>query len=469
LFANRRKVYPKSVDGPVRRIKWAVLTACLAIYYAAPWLRWDRGPGRPDQALLIDMPGRRAYFFGLEIWPQEIYYLAGLLILGAVALFFVTSLFGRLWCGFTCPQTAWTDLFMWTERLIEGDRGARIRLDQAPLSWRKAAKKVAKHAAWLLIAAATGGAWIMYYNDAPSVTRAIFTGTASYTVYGFVGLFTATTYLLAGWAREQVCTYMCPWPRIQSAMVDERTLTVTYRDWRGEPRSPLRKETGFTGRGDCIDCAACVHACPTGIDIRDGLQLECIGCGLCIDACNEVMSRVGRPRNLIAFDTPANRAAELRGEKAPLRLLRPRNFIYGAVLLAAAGAMAAALMLRHSATLAVLPERAVLYVTLSDGEIRNAYTLRIENHDPAERRFVLTAAGVPGAMLHVEGPGEPAPAVPAEGGIAVVVKGDGVGTFRAFVHAPRPGVAETPLSFVVRPDGGSETARYATTFRAPRP
>jgi cytochrome c oxidase accessory protein FixG len=213
LYANRLKVYPKRVAGTFRRIKWAALIVLLGIYYGLPWLRWDRGPHGPDQAVLIDMEARRAYFFFIEIWPQEIYYLAGLLILAAIGLFLATSLAGRLWCGFACPQTVWTDLFMSVERLIEGDRNARIKLDQQPWRAGKLLKKAAKHGAWLLIAAATGGAWVMYFEDTPTLVHNALHGQVGSTVLVFVALFTATTYLLAGWAREQVCTFMCPWPR----------------------------------------------------------------------------------------------------------------------------------------------------------------------------------------------------------------------------------------------------------------
>ncbi|MEX2643417.1 MAG: cytochrome c oxidase accessory protein CcoG [Acetobacterales bacterium] len=296
LFAPRVRVYPKRVAGTFRRLKWAALTVLLAIYYLAPWLRWDRGPGAPDQAFLVDMPHRRAYFLWIEIWPQEVYYLAGLLIMGALGLFLATSLLGRVWCGYACPQTVWTDLFMWVERLIEGDRAARIRLDKGPWTVRKAAKKAAKHAAWIVISVLTGGAWVMYFNDAPTLARDLLALQFPTTVLYFVGLFTASTYLLGGIAREQVCTYMCPWPRFQSAMTDEDTAVVTYEAWRGEPRGPVRKEQGRDGRGDCVDCKQCIAVCPTGIDIRDGNQLECIGCGLCIDACNDIMARVGAGR-----------------------------------------------------------------------------------------------------------------------------------------------------------------------------
>jgi cytochrome c oxidase accessory protein FixG len=465
LFAPHEKVYPRSVHGPIRRIKWAVLIACLLVYYIAPWLRWDRGPNHPAQALLVDMPGRRAYFFWIEIWPQEIYYLAGLLILGAVGLFLVTSLFGRVWCGYTCPQTVWTDLFLWAERLIEGDRAERVRLDQRPLSLGKIGRKSLKHAVWLVIAVMTGGAWVMYFNDAPALLRDVFTLEATTTQYFFIGLFTATTYLLAGWAREQVCTYMCPWPRFQSAMIDEETLAVTYRDWRGEPRGKHKKGDSWEGHGDCIDCRACVAVCPTGIDIRDGLQLECIGCGLCIDACDDIMDKVGRPPRLIAFDTHANRAAGRASEAPPLHLLRPRTLAYAAVLLLVAGVMAVGLIRRGSLEISLLPDRSPLFVRLSDGSIRDGYTLKIVNKSDEARFFAVTATGLAGALLHVA-ESEALPEA-AERGATVAVGDDKIGTFHVYVQAPHGDRAETPFTFAVRETASGETAIYRTVFRGP--
>jgi cytochrome c oxidase accessory protein FixG len=465
LFAPHEKVYPHSVKGPIRRLKWAVLAVCLALYYIGPWLRWDRGPLRPDQALLIDMPARRAYFFWIEIWPQELYYLAGLLILGAVGLFFVTSLFGRVWCGYTCPQTVWADLFLWAERLIEGDRAQRIRLDQQPFSLAKSGKKLSKHVVWLLIAAATGGAWVMYFNDAPTLVRDVFTLKASTTQYGFIGLFTGTTYLLAGWAREQVCTYMCPWPRIQSAMIDEETFAVTYRDWRGEPRGKHKKAESWEGRGDCIDCRACVAVCPTGIDIRDGLQLECIGCGLCIDACNDIMDRVGRPHGLIAFDTYANSVARRQGAVPHRRFLRPRTIVYAAALLFVAALMAAGLARRGHLEISVLAERNPLFVRLSDGSIRDGYTLKIENETGATQVYHLGVEGLPQASLHVAEL-EAAP-VPAETGVSLAVKGDSIGTYRVYLQMPRSSERERHFHFIVRDQQSGEIARYDATFRGP--
>ncbi len=465
IYASRIKVYPKSVDGTFRRLKWAVLAFCLGLYYIVPWLRWDRGPGHPNQAILIDLPGRRAYFFFVEIWPQEVYFLAGAMIFGAFALFLVSSLFGRLWCGYACPQTVWTDLFMLVERWIEGDRNARMKLDRQPWTAAKLARKTAKHAVWLAIAAATGGAWVFYYVDAPTELRAIFTGTASTNVYFFIGLFTATTYLLAGWAREQVCTYMCPWPRFQAAMFDENTLTVTYHGWRGEPRGSHKAGQSWEGRGDCVDCRQCVAVCPTGIDIRDGQQLECIGCGLCIDACADVMDKVGRPRGLIAFDTIAGTAAKAEGRGGAYRLMRPRVILYLALLTAVGAAMLLAFMMRTTLELTVLHDRAPLFVMLSDGSIRNGYTIKILNKTGQTVHDVLTVDGLPGASLHVVEANAPAGAAARE---VLEAAPDTVATYRIYVTAPHVRLREsTPLTFRLRDQDTGTTAAHDTVFLAP--
>ena len=465
LYAGRVQVYPKKISGDVRRIKWAALAVLLGLYYLAPWLRWDRGPDAPDQALLVDMPGRRAYFFWIEIWPQEVYYLAGLLILGALGLFLATSIGGRVWCGFTCPQTVWTDLFMWVERVIEGDRNARIRLDKAPMSGDKLAKKSLKHVVWLVISLATGGAWIMYFNDAPTVVVEFFTGQASLTVYFFVGLFSATTYLLAGMAREQVCTYMCPWPRFQAALLDEDSLVVTYRDWRGEPRGKHKKGDSWEGRGDCIDCRQCVAVCPTGIDIRDGLQLECIGCGLCIDACDEVMDKVDRPRGLIAFDTERNHISCSAGG-APTRpkLVRVRTIVYVALIGLVGLLMLGSLTFRGALDINILHDRNPLFVTLSDGSIRNGYTIKILNMERAPRSFTLALENAGAAQLTVIGQ-EGAGGAPA----LLTAKPDAVASYRVFVQRPKSEVtaASVPLSFVLTDTEGGETARHDSVFRGP--
>jgi cytochrome c oxidase accessory protein FixG len=462
LYAERIKIQPKAVRGRFRTIKWSVLTVLLGIYYLVPWLRWDRGPGVPDQAVLIDMPSRRGYFLGIEIWPQEVYYLTFLLMLGAFGLFLATSLAGRVWCGFTCPQTVWTDLFMWVERLIEGDRGARIRLDKAPLGRAKLLKKTLKHAAWLATAAATGGAWIMYFNDAPTAARAIVTGNASLAVYFFFGLFTATTYLLAGFAREQVCIYMCPWPRFQSALLDQDSYVVTYQKWRGEPRAPLKKNADWSVRGDCIACTQCVAVCPMGIDIRDGLKLECVGCGLCIDACNDVMAKIHRPPELITLDTERNQARRAEGLAPVRRLVRPRTIVYAAILVLIGAGVLVGLSARAAVDVTVLHDRNPLFVTLSDGSIRNGYTIKILNKSRDEQRYDLAVAGLEGASLAVIGQPEGAPA-------ALLAKPDAVTSYRVYVTAPLAAIDGDAVDMtVVLTDRATGAAtRHETVFRGP--
>ncbi len=460
LFAARIKVYPRRVSGLYRRIKWALLAACLAVYYLVPFIRWDRGPGAPDQAVLIDLQGPRGYFFWIEIWPQEVYYVTGLLILAAFGLFLATALLGRVWCGYACPQTVWTDLFMAVERWIEGDRNARIKLDKQPLSLAKATRKTAKHVVWLVIAALTGGAWVLYFGNAPDVLRNVFTGEAGVTTYFFIGLFTATTYTLAGWAREQVCTYMCPWPRFQAAMLDEHSLVVTYRAWRGEKRGKHKKGDSWEGRGDCIDCSACVAVCPTGIDIRDGQQLECIGCGLCIDACNEVMDKVERPRGLIAFDTLANMAAAANGGRVRVRPIRPRTIIYGALLALVGAVMLSAMLTRTTLDLHVLPDRAPLFVTLSGGIIQNGYTIKLQNRERTPLTLALSVEDLPGAQIEIVGH--------TRGDLMLDVGPDTVASFRVLLRAPRTSLKGESTSIDLRVTDRNSSVSTGTTFRGPR-
>jgi len=478
LYADRVRVYPRAVTGKVRRAKWLILAGCLAIYYLLPLIRWDRGPDLPNQAVLIDLAHGRLFFFFIEIWPQEIYYLTGLLVLAAIGLFAATSLFGRVWCGFTCPQTVWTDLFMWVERVIQGDRNARIKLDQQPWTGEWVQKKVMTHAAWLAIAAATGGAFIMYFNDALTMTPQFFTLQADISNYFFFGLFTLTTYLLAGWAREQVCTYMCPWPRFQAAMLDESSLVVTYREWRGEPRGKLKE----AGHGDCIDCHACVHVCPTGIDIRDGQQLECIGCGLCIDACDDIMAKVDRPQGLIAFETLQNLAASEAATKTmppgPARdaagmaarhvppFIRPRTLIYAGVLLSVVAIMLGSWFLRTTLSLTALRDRAPLFVRLSDGGIRNAYTLKLVDKTRDAETLTLVLDGRPGlTMIALDTPTDPA------GRPLLVSKADGVAQWRVLVSAPA-GLKlpeNIPITFRLLDARGRNVASASSTFIGPAP
>ncbi len=399
LYKSREPIHPKKAVGFWRKVKWAALAVLLAIYYLTPWIRWDRGANAPDQAVLVDLARERFYFFWIEIWPQEVYYVTALLILAALALFLVSSLFGRLWCGYACPQTVWTDLFIAVESLWQGDRSARIRLERSPWSFEKAWRKGGTHATWLLIAAATGGAWVFYFHDAPSLARELFVGEAPTSAYLFIGILTFTTYSLAGLMREQVCTYMCPWPRIQGALIDAETLTVTYRADRGEPRGPAKKGTSFDGRGHCIDCKQCVAVCPMGIDIRDGAQLECINCGLCIDACDDVMRRIGLPAGLIAHDDDLNIARRRAGEPTRFRLFRTRTVLYGGLIALVGAITLYGLLTRATIDVNVIRDRNPNFVRLSDGTIRNGYTLKLMNRSPAARALLVEIVGADGLAI----------------------------------------------------------------------
>ncbi len=461
-YAKRAKIYPKLAHGTFRRLKWLIMLATLGIYYLAPWVRWDRGPNAPDQAVLADMPGRRFYFFAIEIWPQEVYYLTGLLILAAVGLFLVTSLLGRVWCGYACPQTVWTDLFIAVERLVEGDRNARIRLDWAPWRAGKTLRKAAKHSIWVVIAVCTGGAWVFYFADAPTLLVDLVRLDAPPVAYVFIGLLASTTYVLGGHAREQVCTYMCPWPRIQGAMVDADTLTVTYRAFRGEPRGSHKAGQTWEGRGHCVDCNQCVAVCPMGIDIRDGPQLECISCALCIDACNQVMDRVGLPRGLIGYDTDGNVAGKSRGEAGGLRLVRPRTVAYAGVIAAVGAVMLTTLVTRSDVDLNLLRDRNPLFVQLSDGSIRNAYTLKILNKQHADRTFRVTVSGLDGATVAAVG-------FDRDGAPALEVPPDSLGSFRILITVPRDAVRRdaTDVTFVLEEPASGQRINHDTVFVGP--
>ena len=463
LFAPRVKVFPRRVKGRFRTIKWNFLAVLLTIYYLTPWIRWDRGPFAPDQAVLIDLPARRFYFFPIEIWPQEVYYLTGLLLLAALGLFFVTSLFGRLWCAWGCPQTVWTDLYMWVERKIEGDRNARIRLDRAPWTPEKLGKRALKHLIWIVIAMATGGAWVFYFADAPTLAHGLLTGTAPAAAYITIGLLTFTTYLLAGHAREQVCTYMCPYSRFQSVMLDDESVIVTYRSDRGDPRGPHKKGQSWDGRGHCIDCTQCIAVCPTGIDIRNGPQIECLNCGLCADACDSVMDRVGLPHGLIGLDSSANVERRARGEPQQFRLLRPRTLVYTIVLLIIATGMAVALARRPDVGLNLLQDRNPVYVLLSDGSIRNGFTVKILNKVHDYRGFRLTVDGLEGARLSVVG-------APKDDRAALLHAGpDRVEHYRLFISVARRNLKgdATPFRLVLSDPKRGERLVHEAVFHGP--
>ncbi len=464
-YKKREKIHPKRVSGFYRKLKWWIMAATLGVYYITPWLRWDRGLGNPDQAVLIDFPNRRFYFFFIEIWPQEVYYFAGLLIMAAVGLFFITSLMGRAWCGYTCPQTVWTDLFIWVERIVEGDRGARIRLDKASMSVSKAFKRVTKHTIWLLISVATGGAWIFYFADAPQLAWDFVHFDAQPVAYMTVAVLTFTTYSLGGLMREQVCTYMCPWPRIQAAMMDEHSLTVSYKADRGEPRAAFRKGDSFDNRGDCVDCNACVVACPAGIDIRDGQQLECITCALCIDACDDVMARIGRPRGLIDYDSVAAMNDRIEGKPTKLRLVRFRTIAYFALWAAIGLFMLVVFVNRTELDINVLRDRNPIYTVLQNGSIQNAFTFKILNKERRERTMVLTATEPEGALLRIVGAAKTDPVAT----YTFEVKPDVLQSYRLLVQVPRSELdgQATDIVFELKDVSTGEIATYDSVFRAP--
>ncbi len=406
LYAAREPVFPRRVSGTFRTLKWWIMGITLGIYYLTPWIRWDRGPDLPDQAVLVDMAGRRFFFFWIEIWPHEFYFVAGLLIMAGLGLFLFTSALGRVWCGYACPQTVWTDLFILVERWIEGDRNARVRLWNAKWDLHKARLRLTKWTVWLLIALATGGAWVFYFTDAPTLARDLVTLNAHPVAYTTIAILTGTTFLFGGFAREQVCIYMCPWPRIQAAMMDEETITVAYRDWRGEPRGKHRKAEDADQLGDCIDCMACVNVCPMGIDIRNGQQLACITCALCIDACDDVMDKIGKPRGLIDYIALTDETRERAGQPARniwKHIFRPRTILYTSLWAAVGIGLTAALFMRQEIGLTVAPVRNPTYVTLSDGSIRNTYDVRLRNMNLDARTFHLSLTADTLLRIELEG------------------------------------------------------------------
>ncbi len=469
LYAPRRKIYPQSTHGLFRQIKWAVLVITLGIYYLLPFVRWDRGPYAPHQAVLIDFPTRRFYFFFIEIWPQEVYYLTGLLIIAALVLFLMNAVAGRIWCGYLCPQTVWTDLFLAIERFVEGDRREHMQRDRKRWSAGTWARKGVKHILWLMVAWWTGGAWVLYFSDAPTLVKELATGQAPLMAYAFIGILTFTTYALAGHMREQVCLYMCPWPRIQAALTDEYALNVTYRYDRGEPRCSVKKAEQLRSEGkpagDCVECLQCVHVCPTGVDIRDGANLGCIQCGLCIDACDNVMVKLGRHTGLIGYDTDMNIKRRLAGEEPVVKLFRMRTLLYAAIIALVGAVMIYTLATRGDQGIDVIHDRNPLYVRLSDGAIRNGYTIRIVNKDLATREFIVALDGLPGALVDFVA------AQRADGRQVVDVGPDRTRELRVTVtdYAKAQPAASTPVTFKLIDVYTGRVTAVRDHFFAPEP
>ena len=458
LYAAREPIFPRRVSGFFRRFKWGIMVVTLGIYYLTPWIRWDRGPNLPDQAVLVDLASRRFYFFWIEIWPHEFYFVAGLLIMAGLGLFLFTSALGRVWCGYACPQTVWTDLFILVERWIEGDRNARLRLHRGKWNLHKWRLRITKWVTWLLIALATGGAWVFYFTDAPTLLGNLLRFDAHPVAYATIGILTLTTFVFGGFMREQVCIYMCPWPRIQAAMMDPDTLTVAYREWRGEPRGKQSVE----GNGDCIDCMACVNVCPMGIDIRDGQQMECITCALCIDACDEIMDKIGKPRGLIDYlalsDEPAERAG---AAPRPIwqHVFRLRTIIYAAMWSLMGIGLVYALFIRSSIELTVSPVRNPTFVVQSDGAIRNIYDVRLRNKSGDDQQFRLSLTSDEVLRIELEG---------REGQLVFPVPADSTVLQRVYVTAkaedPAATAHTTDLRFWVEDVGTGSRASQATTF-----
>ncbi len=463
LYAKREPVFPRKVKGKFRSMKWLIMLVTLGIYYLTPWIRWDRGPELPDQAVLLDLGSRRFFFFWIEIWPHEFYFIAGLLIMAGLGLFLFTSAMGRVWCGYACPQTVWTDLFIATERWIEGDRNARVRLWNAKWDLRKIRLRVIKYASWAVIGLATGGAWVFYFTDAPTLLVNLVNGTAHPIAYTTMAILTVSTVFFGGIAREQVCIYACPWPRIQAAMMDEDTITIGYRDWRGEPRKNSEEVKAGEPMGDCIDCMACVNVCPMGIDIRDGQQMECITCGLCIDACDDVMARIGKPRGLVDYLALEDALAESKGQ--PTRavwqhILRPRTIVYTTLWAIVGVALVVALFIRTDIDMTVAAVRNPTYITQSDGTIRNAYDIRLRNKHGETRPFRLSLTSDENLQIEVQGL--------AEGDHTVAVPADATHLVRVYVsaapHEPAATAVRTPFRFWIEDTTNGERAYNDTHF-----
>jgi cytochrome c oxidase accessory protein FixG len=394
LYARHTKVYPREVHGLFANLRVILASLTLGVFYGLPWINW--GAGR--QAFLIDLPGRKFNLFFWTFWPQDLFYLAVILILSALLLFFFTAIFGRVWCGFTCPQTVWTEVFLWIERKTDGDRLKQMKLAAMPWNREKILRRSGKYGAWLLFSLWTGFTFVGFFTP----IRELATSSLHFTLgpwetfwvffYGFATLGNA------GFLREQVCTYMCPYARFQGAMFDRNTLIISYDQLRGEPRGSRGRVVDPVSKnlGHCIDCTLCVQVCPTGIDIRNGLQYQCIACAACVDVCDTVMDKMKYPRGLIRYTT------ENALERKPSRILRPRVLIYGALLVAIAAALVISVLLRVPLDVDVVRDRNMLYRETNDGLVENVYTLRILNMDNSAHSYRIAASGIEGLRMQGE-------------------------------------------------------------------
>jgi len=394
LYVSAAKIYPRAVHGWFAAWRWALVWATQLVFYGVAWLPWNA-----RQAVLFDIAQRKFYIFGLVFWPQDVIYLTVLLVISALALFLFTAMAGRLWCGYACPQTVYTEMFLWVERKIEGDRAKQIRLDREPWGARKLALKAAKHGVWIAIALWTGFTFVGYFTPIHALWDAVWTLNTGPWESFWVLFYGFATYGNAGWMREQVCKYMCPYARFQSAMFDRDTLVITYDAARGEPRGAGGRKAAREGLGDCVDCGICVQVCPTGIDIRDGLQYECIGCAACVDGCDQVMDRTGRPHGLIRYATQNALERRYSPRQTWRRVFRPRVLLYGAILVSIVLGAGAGLWLRVPLKVDIIRDRAAMVREVEGGKIENVYQLQMMNTRETARRFVIRAEGLPGLEL----------------------------------------------------------------------
>ncbi|WP_353155224.1 cytochrome c oxidase accessory protein CcoG [Herminiimonas fonticola] len=396
MYAAREEIYPRETKGRYATLRWLCVWLTQLAFYGLPWLNWN---GR--QALLFDLTARKFYIFGIVLWPQDFIYLAALLIIAAYLLFLVTAIAGRVWCGFACPQTVYTEIFLWIERMIEGKRSARMRLDKQPASFSKFAKKTAKHMAWGGVALWTGFTFVAYFTPIHTLLQKVLNlGLGPWELF-WILFYALATYGNAGWLREQVCKYMCPYARFQSSMFDKDSLIITYDQKRGEPRGMPNKNADEADKklGDCIDCTMCVQVCPVGIDIRDGLQYECIGCAACVDACNSVMDKVGSPRGLIRYSTDNALTNNLSTKEVRRRAFRPRVLIYTTILLAIVIVFFTTLALRTPLKLDVIRDRGAMGREVEDGMIENVYRLQIMNTSESAHRYRISVYGIESLRL----------------------------------------------------------------------
>ncbi|MFK7732751.1 MAG: cytochrome c oxidase accessory protein CcoG [Pseudomonadales bacterium] len=448
LYEKREKIYTRKIEGFFQKIRQYSGWPLLLGYFLLPWLQWE---GR--QAVLFDLPARKFYIFGLTIWPQDLSILAFLLIVAAFALFLVTTVAGRVWCGYTCPQTVWTAIFMWIEQKFEGTRNQRIKLDKQVWSLRKLSRKTLKHLMWMWVAFSTGFTFVGYFTPVHELGWQVYSLSMTVTPFSWVVFFTLATYVNAGWMREQVCKHMCPYARFQSVMFDQETLIVSYNPTRGEPRGSRKKGVQPSALGACIDCQLCVQVCPTGIDIRDGLQYECIACALCVDACDSIMEKMDYPKGLISYTT--ENAIKNNSADHGVNLLRPKVLVYSFVLCVMLLVLFWRVFTIESLELNVLRDRQAVNTAVAPGMVENRYTIKVVNKNDESKRIFLSLES--SANLMLVGPAQ------------IELQAAEVESFPVRVQARAPDLAGLvlPITFVIS-DGEQQYTHESRFIRSQR-